>query len=240
MSTLFLSDLHLDDAHPETLEKLEGLLAGPARQADAVYLLGDLFEFWIGDDALSESARRVAAHTRALSEDGVPCYFQHGNRDFLLGESYAKQAGLQLLPEYQVLNLHGTPTVLLHGDTLCTDDVEYQAFRRQVRDPRWQAQVLALGVEERLQLARNARDASKAHTGTSAMDIMDANPQAVAECFEAHGVRRMIHGHTHRPATHEHPLSDGTTGRRIVLSDWYGDRASYLEVSAGGETTHAL
>jgi UDP-2,3-diacylglucosamine hydrolase len=129
---------------------------------------------------------------------------------------------------------------LLHGDTLCTDDVEYQAFRRQVRDPAWQAQVLSLSVAERVQLARNARDASKAHTGASAMEIMDVNPQAVVECFETHGVRRMIHGHTHRPATHEHRLADGTIGRRIVLSDWYGERASYLEVSAEGETTHAL
>ena len=134
-STLFISDLHLEDGAAEQTEWLIEFFDGPARKAAAVYILGDLFEFWIGDDALSATARQVARATTALHAAGVPCYFMHGNRDFLLGEKYASVAKLKLLPESRVIDLYGTPTLLLHGDTLCTDDQEYQAVRRQVRDP---------------------------------------------------------------------------------------------------------
>lgn len=233
MSTLFISDIHLEDSRPEALEWLRAFLSGPARRADAVYILGDLFEYWIGDDAPPPAARQLARHTAELSESGVPCYFLHGNRDFLLGEDYAASAGLRLLPESRVVDLYGTPTLLLHGDTLCTDDTEYQAFRRQSHDPAWQAMVLKLPIEERLRLAREARDASARHTGTVAMDIMDVNRAAVAEAFRRHAVTRMIHGHTHRPAVHRHDLGDGLVGERIVLADWYR-AASYLEVTPAG------
>ena len=231
MSTLFISDLHLEDRRPECLEQFLGFLSEQARGADALYILGDLFEFWIGDDALSDTARRVAAATAALTATGVPCFFMHGNRDFLLGERYAALAGMELLPESCVVDLYGTPTLLLHGDTLCTDDVEYQAFRTQSRSPRWQEMVLAMSVDQRMELARNARDASRRHTGSVDMDIMDVNEEAVLETFRQEGVTRMIHGHTHRPAFHRHELEDGTVARRIVLSDWYA-RGSYLEVSS--------
>jgi UDP-2,3-diacylglucosamine hydrolase len=196
-----------------------------------VYILGDLFEYWIGDDALSATARQVSQATSVLNSTGVPCYFLHGNRDFLLGEEYASSAGLELLPETPVVDLYGTPTLLLHGDTLCTDDNEYQAFRRQSRDPQWQAQILALSVEERLQLAGSARDASKAHTGSAPMDIMDVNDAAVRAAFQEYGVKRMIHGHTHRPAFHKHRLEDDSDAERIVLADWH-KAGSYLSVSA--------
>jgi UDP-2,3-diacylglucosamine hydrolase len=231
MTTLFISDLHLEDNRPAATGWLLDFLSGPARTADAVYILGDLFESWIGDDALSGTARQVAQATSALNAAGVPCYFMHGNRDFLLGEAYATQAGLQLLPDAALVDLYGTPTLLLHGDTLCTDDKEYQLFRQQSRNPQWQAHILALSVEERLQLAKSARDASIAHTGSVSMDIMDVNETAVRGAFRDYGVKRMIHGHTHRPAVHKHKLEDGSEAERIVLSDWY-TTGSYLRVSA--------
>ncbi len=237
MTTLFISDLHLEDDRPETCEWLMDLLNGPATAAGELYILGDLFEAWIGDDALSETARRVADAIKVLQSSGTKCYFMHGNRDFLLGEDFASQAGLTLLPETAVVDLYGIPTLLLHGDTLCTDDVEYQAFRRQSRNPAWQAGVLALSIEERLQLARNARDASKAHTGSTAMSIMDVNEAAVIKAFREHGVHRMIHGHTHRPAVHQHTLENGEVGERIVLADWYTE-GSYLQV--GSDKTESV
>jgi UDP-2,3-diacylglucosamine hydrolase len=208
-------------------------LDGPATRADRLYILGDLFEVWIGDDALSETAKRVAEALQRLRAGGTACSFIHGNRDFLLGEDYARKAGLELLPEMTVVDLYGTPTLLLHGDTLCTDDVAYQAFRRQSRNPDWQAGILALPAEERMRLARNARDASRAHTGSAAMSIMDVNETAVIRAFQEHGVHRMIHGHTHRPAVHRHRLDDGETGERIVLADWYTE-GSYLRVKKDG------
>ncbi|MEE8339410.1 MAG: UDP-2,3-diacylglucosamine diphosphatase [Xanthomonadales bacterium] len=231
MTTLFISDLHLEDSQPAVTGWLLDFLSGPARTAEAVYILGDLFEYWIGDDALSDTARQVAQGTSALKEAGVPCYFMHGNRDFLLGNAYATQAGLELLPEALLIDLYGTPTLLLHGDTLCTDDTEYQLFRQQSRNPQWQARILALPVEERLQLARSARDASIAHTGTVSMDIMDVNETAVSDVFREYRAKRMIHGHTHRPAVHKYALDDGSEVERIVLSDWHS-AGSYLRVAA--------
>ena len=232
MRTLFISDLHLEDSQPQRTEWLLTFLAGPARKSRAVYILGDLFEYWIGDDAPSATAQHVAKATAELHQSGVECFFLHGNRDFLLGEKYAASAKLKLLPETVVVDLYGTPTLLLHGDTLCTDDTEYQALRRQLRDPAWQAGVLAMTIEQRLQMAQAARAASMQHTGSVAEEIMDVNAAAVASAFREQGVRRMIHGHTHRPAFHQVDL-DATDAERIVLADWY-DSGSYLEVSARG------
>lgn len=237
MTTLFLSDLHLEDARPEATQWLRALLRGPARKVTAVYVLGDLFESWIGDDAPSATALQVADEFAALADAGVSCHFQHGNRDFLLGEQYAQRAGLRLLPETLVIDLYGVPTLLLHGDTLCTDDVAYQAFRQQVREPAFQAAFLARPVAERQAIARQARDASRRHTGATPLAIMDVNEEAVQLAFQQHGVNRMIHGHTHRPATHHHTLGVGRTGERIVLADWYR-AGSYLEAGPGG--TRAL
>ena len=233
MSTLFISDLHLQDSRPQVQKWLLALLRGAARQADALYILGDLFEYWIGDDALSPLAAELAVLTSRLGAGGVACYFIHGNRDFLLGEDYAARAGLSILPEETVIDLYGRPTLLLHGDTLCTDDVEYQVFRRQARDPAWQAAVLGQSVEDRVRMAQAARNASMEHTGSTAMEIMDVNEEAVRAAFRRHGVRRMIHGHTHRPAFHRHEIGDGTEGERIVLAEWHSG-GSYLEVTAEG------
>ncbi len=232
MSTLFISDLHLEDSVPDTTTCLLEFLRGPAREAEALYILGDLFESWIGDDALSETARQVAAASATLNSCGVPCFFMHGNRDFLLGEDFASRAGMTLLPESVVIDLYGHPTLLLHGDSLCIDDLDYQAFRRQSRNPAWQAAILALSIDERLEMARNARDASNQHTGSASMEIMDVNEAAVRAGFREHGVNRMIHGHTHRPAIHHYELDGGRPAERIVLADWYSV-GSYLQVTAG-------
>jgi len=233
MGTLFISDLHLEDSRPQMTELLLRFLDGAARDADALYILGDLFEYWIGDDALSPTAELVARGTKQLVDSGVPCFFMHGNRDFLLGSDYAHRSGMEILPEKVVLDLYGTPTLLLHGDTLCTDDVEYQSFRRQVRDPGWQAAFLAQPVADRLMVAQQARDASKQHTSTAGMGIMDVNLDTVVCAFREQGVRQMIHGHTHRPASHQHDLGDGDRGSRIVLADWY-EKGSALEVTPRG------
>jgi UDP-2,3-diacylglucosamine hydrolase len=231
MNTLFISDLHLEDSKPQTTALLNAFLSGPAIQADALYILGDLFEFWIGDDSLTETAKTVANGLRELKSAHVPCYFLHGNRDFLLGPEFAQRAGLELLPETCVLDLYGNPTLVLHGDTLCTDDVEYQNFRRQVRTREFRHSFLRMSAQERLQMAQSARDASKRHAGSTAvMNIMDVNESAVRKAFREHEVRSMIHGHTHRPAFHRHELGNGSTGRRMVLAEW-NTSGSYLCVS---------
>lgn len=239
MKTLFISDLHLEDSRPDTTGWLREFLAGPARSAEALYILGDLFEYWVGDDAVPPTARVVADELSALAARGLTIFFQHGNRDFLLGEEYAARAGMKLLPETLVADLYGTPTLLLHGDSLCTDDERYQAFRRQSRNPAWQAAVLARTVEERIAMARSAREESMEHKESASMGIMDVNEQAVCTAFEDNGVTKMIHGHTHRPAVHEHPLPGGGEGTRIVLADWYRE-GSYLEVSAEGTVSKAV
>jgi UDP-2,3-diacylglucosamine hydrolase len=241
MHTVFISDLHLEDARTEVTGILRQFLRGPAREAAALYILGDLFEFWIGDDVLTETAQTVAAELRALREQDVRVYFVHGNRDFLIGPEYARLTGMELLPATSVVDLYGTPSLLLHGDALCTDDEEYQAFRRKVRDPSFQRMFLGLPPSQRLAMVSNARDASKAHTGSASMEIMDVNARAVEQAFTDHGVQRMIHGHTHRPAVHQHALAGGGTGTRVVLSDWFRHgvgnergHGSYLRVDAHG------
>lgn len=220
MSIFFISDLHLDDSRPAIVDQFVELLAGETRQADALYILGDLFETWVGDDDDSALASRAAQALRGLRDAGVPIWFMHGNRDFLLGEDYAARAGMTLLPDPTVIELNGERTLLMHGDTLCTDDVEYQKFRTLVRDPQWQQQFLAKSLSERRAFAAQARGESRQHTSTAKPEIMDVNQAAVEAAMRAHGVTRMIHGHTHRPATHRFDLN-GNKAERIVLGDWY-------------------
>ena len=238
MPTLFISDLHLDDRRPETTNLLLKFLEDEAAHADALYILGDLFEFWLGDDVPSKCSLAVATALKRLSQSGVPCYFMHGNRDFLLQGEYATRAGLELLPEEYVADLYGEPVLLMHGDNLCTDDVAYQQFRTVVRDPAWQRDFLAKSPEERLQTALQARDASAAHKGAVDMTIMDVNPGEVVAAFERHGVSRMIHGHTHRPATHDLEIK-GRPAQRIVLGDWY-TQGSVLRVRPGSYELSSL
>lgn len=235
MATLLISDLHLKPEAPQLAAILGDLLRGPAVESDALYVLGDLFEAWPGDDDLADPFNApVVAAFRALTERGIPLHFQHGNRDFLLGDAFAAATGGTLLPDEIVVDLAGTPTLLLHGDQLCTDDVAYQQFRKQVRNPLWQKQMLGQPLPVRKALARQLREGSDAAKSGKSMDIMDVNAEAVAAAFRRHGVARMIHGHTHRPGRHTHEV-DGTPRERIVLADWR-DRGAYLRVDAGGAT----
>ena len=237
MATLFVSDLHLDPARPEITRLFAEFLDGEARSADALYILGDLFEAWVGDDDPSEIGASVADRLAALAASGVPVYFMHGNRDFLLGADYARRAGMVLLEDPTVVDLHGRRALLMHGDTLCTDDAAYQQFRAQTRDPAWQAQFLAQPLAARLAFAQQARAASQARQGelrdAGTMEtITDVAPAAVEAAFRAHGVDLLIHGHTHRPAVHALDI-DGQACKRVVLGDWY-EQGSVLRVDATG------
>jgi UDP-2,3-diacylglucosamine hydrolase len=220
MNTLFISDLHLDPARPHIVELFTRFVAGDARRAEALYILGDLFESWIGDDDDSPLAHQVAESLSALKDSGVPVFFMHGNRDFLLGEAYARRAGMTLLDDPALVEFDGERTLLMHGDTLCTDDTAYQEFRAVVRNPDWQKQFRARSLSERNAFAAQARAESVKHTAGAKPEIMDVNQGAVVAAMRKHGVRTLIHGHTHRPATHHFNL-DGQIAERIVLGDWY-------------------
>jgi UDP-2,3-diacylglucosamine hydrolase len=220
MTTLFISDLHLDESRPQIVEQFEQFLRTEAAAAQRLYILGDLFESWVGDDDDSDLAARVAAALRTCADAGARIHFMHGNRDFLLGADYARRAGMTLLEDPTIIELDGEPTLLMHGDTLCTDDVEYQKFRSRVRDPAWQASFLASPLAERRAFAAQARGESSRQTSMKPAQIMDVNASAVESVMRSHGVRRLIHGHTHRPATHRLAV-DGVDAERIVLGDWY-------------------
>ncbi|MET3651465.1 UDP-2,3-diacylglucosamine diphosphatase [Dyella japonica] len=239
MATLFIADLHLDDSRPQITDLFEQFLASDeARSADALYILGDLVEAWIGDDDDAELPTRIARATKALSDSGVPIYFIVGNRDFLLGEDFAERAGFTLLDDGTVHEFYGRPTLLMHGDVLCTDDVAYQTIRKQVRTPEWKAQILAMSLDARRAFAAKARADSKAHTGSTMETIMDVNAGAVADTMRNADVTRLIHGHTHRPAVHRFDL-DGQTAERIVLGDWY-EHGSVLKVTPEGVELRGL
>jgi UDP-2,3-diacylglucosamine hydrolase len=237
MPTLFISDLHLDAERPEITALFGRFIDEEARRAEALYILGDLFEAWVGDDDPSETGRFVAEKLASLRAAGVPVYFQRGNRDFLVGDDYARRAGITILPDPAVVLVHGKPTLLMHGDLLCTDDVAYQQFRAQTRDPRWQTQFLAQPLAARLAFAQQARAASQARyaelQGQGTMEaITDVSPSTVHATFARYGIDTLIHGHTHRPAVHELDV-DGGPCRRIVLGDWY-EQGSVLRADATG------
>ncbi len=239
MATLFIADLHLDPGRPQITGLFERYLTGDeVRHADALYILGDLVEAWVGDDDDAELPLHIAAATRAVRDAGVPVYFMVGNRDFLLGPAFAERAGLSLLDDGTVHDIQGQRTLLMHGDLLCTDNLAYQAVRRQVRTPEWQAQILAMPLQARRAFAAKAREDSKAYTGSTIESIMDVNTQAVAEAMRKAGVTRLIHGHTHRPAVHDFRL-DGAPAQRIVLGDWY-EHGSVLRVDATGVELRGL
>ncbi len=220
MATLFISDLHLSAERPDITALFIQFLNNEARQAEALYILGDLFEAWLGDDMVLPEYTDAIAAMKTLSDSGVPVYIMHGNRDFLLGEKFTDISGTTLLEDPTTIDLYGTPTMLLHGDTLCTDDMEYQKFRAMVRNPAWQQQMLALSPQERLKLAKEYREMSQTETGSKAEDIMDVNQQTLEQVMQTEGIYQMIHGHTHRPAIHEFNI-DSQSAQRIVLGDWY-------------------
>jgi UDP-2,3-diacylglucosamine hydrolase len=231
--TLFISDLHLSPDTPDATAALLRFLRETAVAADALYVLGDLFEYWIGDEGLAQPfAQEVARAFRALVQEGVPVYLMHGNRDFLIGERFAVASGMKLLTDPSIVDLYGTPTLLMHGDTLCIDDVEYQKFRAMVRNADWQQAFLAKPLDERIRMAREVRGKSEQSKQLKDMTIMDVAPTAVDDALRAHNYARLIHGHTHRPARHEHKV-DGHGCERWVLADWY-EHGSYLACDAAG------
>jgi UDP-2,3-diacylglucosamine hydrolase len=232
-STLFLSDLHLSPDRPLAVAAFHAFAAGPARTAAGVFILGDLFDWWVGDDQLREPfIAPIVASLRSISDAGVPLFVAHGNRDFMLGEDFARATGSTLLPEQLLLDLHGVPTLVCHGDELCTDDAQYQAYRSRVRAPRTKARLLRLPYFARRLMAAWLRRKSRNDKSLKPEYIMDVNADAVAQALRFHRAQRMIHGHTHRPARHEHVV-DGTTRERWVMADWH-DRGTYLAVDDRG------
>ncbi|WMJ68015.1 UDP-2,3-diacylglucosamine diphosphatase [Stenotrophomonas sp. 24(2023)] len=245
MTTLFISDLHLDPSRPAITDLFIDFLRREAPSADALYILGDLFEAWIGDDTPSAAADAVAEALKAVSDGGVPVYFIRGNRDFLLGEDYARRAGMRILPDPSVIDLYGTPVLLQHGDLLCTDDIPYQQFRAQTRDPAFQAQFLSQPLAARIAFAQKAREASQSRQSEMKQGdraqfetVTDVAPADVEATFVRHGVDTMIHGHTHRPAIHS-LQAGGRPCTRIVLGDWY-EQGSVLRVTAQGWSLDSL
>jgi UDP-2,3-diacylglucosamine hydrolase len=228
--TLFIADLHLSAQRPDITAAFLQFLREQTKSADALYILGDLFEVWIGDDNPEPLLAEVASALHQLQQSGVPIYFCHGNRDFLLKQHYAERSGMQLLAPATVVNLYGCPTLLMHGDSLCTLDVQYQKFRRWWDQPWWQWLILHSPLWYRQRLARKARRQSNANKMTKTATIMDVTPEEVPIVMHQWQVNHLIHGHTHRPAVHEHLLPSGEIGHRYVLGDWY-EQCSVLTVS---------
>jgi UDP-2,3-diacylglucosamine hydrolase len=230
---LLISDLHLAAERPRTLELFLRFARERAARARTLYVLGDLFDAWIGDDDDSALAVAVRGALRALADAGVRIRFQAGNRDFLVGERFAAATGVELLPEAAVVDLAGQPTLLMHGDLLCTDDVDYQQARRLLRSPPFVADFLARPIAARVAIAAEYRRRSGEATSLKAEDIMDVNAAAVVDAMRAHGVRRLVHGHTHRPGRHALAV-DEAPAERIVLAQWHEDGGECLRCDADG------
>lgn len=234
--TLFISDLHLCEEQPHITQLFLNFSRDTAPQADALYILGDLFEYWAGDDDLDTPLHRsITAALQTLAARGTAVFIMHGNRDFLMDAQLAQACHATLLPDPTLLDLYGKPTLLSHGDALCTDDVQYQAFRRQVRDPQWRAHFLAQPLLKRKAQIEEIRTISKSEKQSKSMDIMDVNQAAVAQLLREHGYPRLIHGHTHRPALHQHTV-DSMRCERWVLGDWHAT-GNALRCDAAGCTT---
>jgi len=230
--TLFISDLHLDPERPAITDLFLDFLGTRAVGSEALYILGDLFEAWIGDDDSGTMNDAVCHGLKVCTEAGTPVFVMHGNRDFLLGAAFAERCGCTLLNDPARIELYGTPTLLMHGDLLCTDDTEYMSFRDMVRDPGWQAALLSKPLDERRHMAQEMRASSREQTSGKAESIMDVNAGAVGRVMTEYHVQRLIHGHTHRPAIHDLEIA-GQPAQRIVLGDWY-EQGSVLVCSPAG------
>ena len=230
--SFFVADLHLTDERPVATGRFFRFLDEEAAGADALYILGDLFEAWIGDDHDEQVAHDTARRLKALADSGTPVYFMHGNRDFMLAARYAERSGMTLLADPTRIELYGVPTLLMHGDTLCTDDAAYQAFRRRVRHPLTLALLRLLPLAMRRRLARQARAGSESAKADKSAAIMDVNETEVLRVLREQQARRLIHGHTHRPAQHVHAV-DGRDCERWVVPDWYA-RWGYVACDTAG------
>ncbi|MGB6354813.1 MAG: UDP-2,3-diacylglucosamine diphosphatase [Steroidobacteraceae bacterium] len=238
MAALFISDLHIDASRPAIIGHFLSFLSAEAAHADALYILGDLFESWIGDDAADPAQAAAIAGLGALTSRGVPCFVMHGNRDFLLAEEFCRASGAELLPDPLIVTLYGEPVLVMHGDALCTDDRAYQRLRATVREAAWQRQFLALSIASRRALAGAARAGSQAHTAAVEYAITDVNADSVEKALRGAGTATLLHGHTHRPAIHALQV-DGRACTRIVLGDWY-DQGSVLRWDHNGPELESL
>ena len=235
MSYIFISDLHLDESRPEITSAFIDFIGTTASTADRLYILGDFFEVWLGDDDQSEFNAGVIS---VLAQLSMPRFIMHGNRDFLLGAAFCRQTGFELLPDPSRQNLFGKPVLLMHGDSLCTRDTAYMAVRKKARDPAFQRELLARSLEERTVFAGKARSDSGQHSRDTAMDIMDVTPEEVVKVMLQNDVPLLIHGHTHRPDVHEVALGQ-QTGQRVVLGDW--DRQGwYLQMDEKSFSLHSF
>ena len=231
----FIADLHLTENRPDITAAFFDFLDSKIinDDVDALYILGDFFEVWVVDDYQTDLSKSVAARLGLVSESGTEVFFIHGNRDFIMREGYAKSASMTLLPEQVVIDLYGTPTVILHGDEMCTQDVEYQKFRKKSSGWWWPKLMLAMPLWYRKKIARNAREKSKQSQAGKALEILDVTEDAVLAMFEKHQVANMIHGHTHRPNVHHYRVNNKTL-TRTVLGDWY-EQGSYLRVTPANQ-----
>lgn len=232
MTTLFISDLHLEANRPKIADQFLRFLETEALHAERLYILGDLFESWVGDDDPNEHYGWIKQALRKLTRRDVPVFFMHGNRDFMIGKAFAEETGVTVIEDPSIIEIYGNSVLLSHGDAYCTDDVEYQGMREMSRDPEWQAMMLGKSLEERLLFAAQARATSKASSSSINEDITDVNTDAIDEALRAAGVYIMVHGHTHRPAVHDFVV-DGQPARRIVLGDWY-DQGSVIRWDENG------
>lgn len=233
MRTLFIADLHLSEQEPAITAGFLRFLQRDAYQADALYILGDFFEYWIGDDDPQPLHREIATALRDLTASGVPCYFIHGNRDFLIGKRFAQECGMTLLPQETLLTLYEHRILIMHGDTLCIDDEDYQRYRRKVHNPLIQTLFLWLPLRTRLNIAAKMRDRSQMTNGDKSDAIMDVNPHAVIEALERNQAEWLIHGHTHRPAIHDISMPNGKLAKRAVLGAWHY-QGSMISVTPAG------
>ncbi len=233
MSTLFISDLHLDGSKPETIRLFHEFIRCEAFTSGHLYILGDLFEAWIGDDDDNPDYRQIIGTLRALTDKGIPLSVMRGNRDFLMADKFARDTGCTLLDDPTLIDLYGTPTLLMHGDSLCTDDTEHMAYRQVVLSPQWQQQILSKSIEERRDMALEIRAISSVSKQGKTDEIMDVNLDMVNKTMLENNVTQLIHGHTHRPNIHETDLN-GKPCRRIVLGDWHDSHGSVLRCDARG------
>lgn len=235
--TLLISDLHLCESQPHLLRLFEYFMTNIAPKSEQLYILGDLFEVWVGDDNISPLNQQVIKQLNHYTTHHGELFIAHGNRDFLLGELFASQCGAKLIQEPHKMVWNNTRISLMHGDILCTDDTEYQEFRRMVRNEQWQTEFLQMPMTKRLEIATGLRQKSLDAQQQKSMQIMDVNSQAVKQCFLDNQCEWLIHGHTHREASHQVMLENGQTGYRIVLSDW-NEKGHYLELNYGGFQSH--
>jgi UDP-2,3-diacylglucosamine hydrolase len=238
MATLFISDLHLEANRPEIGEQFLDFLDEEAADAEALYILGDFFEYWVGDDDPDEYYASIKRSLRAFTDSGVPVYFMQGNRDFMIGEIFAGETGVTILPDPYPVDLYGKQVLLSHGDALCTDDTEYQQVRAMTRNPDWQAMMLAKPLEERIAIAKQARSQSQERNKTLSESIMDVNPDTVRQAISDYGVEILLHGHTHRPGIHCVEVDD-RFAKRVVLGDWY-DQGSVVRWDEDGVELSAI